>query len=282
MPNLSLPIQDGTMPAYPVMPHIPGAHDTIYYGPHVPPVYVVEASAFTEPVIVRVTYVVDRYAEMEKDVQIKEEDLITSQLHSIQVHDTEECDNLRNRIEFLIKNGTIKCTPAPPNVNSNSLPNHGNQGVNIITLDEEYDMRKIMQAVKVREKKESDDVKISKTAKMVASEMLKYRYQPKIRLGVKSDGIIEPIQLKHQNNTFGLGYESTLGKLHNMHLEKKVFMREQDLVVGPEIVPEPDECIIEEMYNMFIEMTEEEYGKNEVDLKIPTIHDAEPGEVLQN
>ncbi|MCD9643935.1 hypothetical protein HAX54_031827, partial [Datura stramonium] len=30
---------------------------------------------------------------------------------------------------------------APPNVNNNPLPNHGNQGVYMVTLDEEYDMR---------------------------------------------------------------------------------------------------------------------------------------------
>ncbi|MCD9639030.1 hypothetical protein HAX54_023275 [Datura stramonium] len=82
----------------------------------------------------------------------------------------------------------------------------------------------IMQAVKIREKKKSNEVKISKKEKMVASEMLKYRYQPKIGLGVKSDGIVEPIQLKHQNNTFGLGYEPILGKLLNMRSEKKVFV----------------------------------------------------------
>ncbi|MCD7454717.1 hypothetical protein HAX54_025780 [Datura stramonium] len=108
------------------------------------------------------------------------------------------------------------------------------------------------------------------------------RKKPKIGLGVKSDGIVEPFQLRQQNNTFGIRYEPTLGKLHNMQSEKKVFMQEQVLVVGPEIVPEPDECIIEGIENLFIAMTEEDYGNNEVDLRMPTIHNAEPGEVLQN
>ncbi|MCE0481100.1 hypothetical protein HAX54_038511 [Datura stramonium] len=140
----------------------------------------------------------------------------------------------------------------------------------------------IMKVVKVRERKEFDEVKISKTTKMVASEMLKYGYQPKTGLGVKSDGIVEPIQLKHLNNTFGFGYAPILGKLCNMQLEKKVFLQEQVLVTGLEIVPKSDECIIEEMENIFIAMTEEDYGKNEVDLRMPTIRDAEPREVLQN
>ncbi|MCD7472894.1 hypothetical protein HAX54_014309, partial [Datura stramonium] len=82
----------------------------------------------------------------------------------------------------------------------------------------------IMQTAKVRGKMESNGVKISKIAKMVASEKLKYNYQPKTRLKVKSDGIIESIQLKHQNNTFGLGYEPTVGRACNMQSKKKVFI----------------------------------------------------------
>ncbi|MCD9642690.1 hypothetical protein HAX54_029597, partial [Datura stramonium] len=55
---------------------------------------------------------------------------------------------------------------------------------------------------------------------------------------------------------------------------------EQILVAGPEIVPQPNECIIEGIENLFIAMTEEDYRKNEVDLRMPSIRDAEPGEVL--
>ncbi|MCD7467738.1 hypothetical protein HAX54_005350 [Datura stramonium] len=106
--------------------------------------------------------------------------------------------------------------------------------------------------------------------------------KPKTGLGVKSNGIIKPIQLKHQNNTFELGYEPILGKLCNMQLEKKVFMQEKVPVARPEIMPKSYECIIEGMENLFIAMIEEDYGKNEVDLRMPTIYDAEPGEVLHN
>ncbi|MCD7465136.1 hypothetical protein HAX54_000678 [Datura stramonium] len=106
--------------------------------------------------------------------------------------------------------------------------------------------------------------------------------QPKTGLGVKSDRIVEPIQLKHQNNTLGLGYEPILEKLHNMQSEKKVFVQEQVPIAGSELVPKSNECIIEGMENLFIAMPEEDYGKNEVDLRMPTIRDVEPREVLQN
>ncbi|KAG5590750.1 hypothetical protein H5410_041264 [Solanum commersonii] len=36
------------------------------------------------------------------------------------------------------RRGVIKCTPSPPNVNNNPLPNHKNQEVNMVTLDDEY------------------------------------------------------------------------------------------------------------------------------------------------
>ncbi|MCD7470339.1 hypothetical protein HAX54_010115 [Datura stramonium] len=91
-----------------------------------------------------------------------------------------------------------------------------------------------MQAMKVRDKKDSDEVEISKTAKMVALEILKYRKES-VRAGASS-------------------------------------------IVEPEIVPEPDECIIERMENLFIAMTKEDYVKNEVDLRISTVRDVEPGE----
>ncbi|MCE5166178.1 hypothetical protein HAX54_015398 [Datura stramonium] len=100
-PNVSLPTQAGIMHVYPTMQHIPGANVATSYELHVPPVYAVEAPAFTTPVTVRVPY----------------------------------------------ENETIKCTPAPPNVNNNPLPNYGNQGVNMITLHGEYGMRGTIMAV---------------------------------------------------------------------------------------------------------------------------------------
>ncbi|PHU02994.1 hypothetical protein BC332_28245 [Capsicum chinense] len=42
---------------------------------------------------------------------------------------------------------------------------------------------------------------VSIPKKMVESEILKYGYQPKTGLGLRADGIVEPIQLKHQKGT---------------------------------------------------------------------------------
>ncbi|MCD9643764.1 hypothetical protein HAX54_031463 [Datura stramonium] len=61
-PNLSLPIQVGSMSAYLTAQHRPGAHVVTFYDAHVPPVYTFEAPTYTTPVIVRVPYEVDEYA----------------------------------------------------------------------------------------------------------------------------------------------------------------------------------------------------------------------------
>ncbi|XP_059274711.1 uncharacterized protein LOC132029481 [Lycium ferocissimum] len=82
----------------------------------------------------------------------------------------------------------------------------------------------IMQAVKICEMAGSDEMKMSSAAKMVASEMLKYGYQPKSGLGPKFDGIIEPIQLKQQKGTFGLGYDPMFGETSGT---KRIFVPEQ-------------------------------------------------------
>ncbi|XP_019263737.1 PREDICTED: zinc finger BED domain-containing protein RICESLEEPER 2-like [Nicotiana attenuata] len=62
-------------------------------------------------------------------------------LPCISGHDTDDFFILKNEIESLIKSGAIQCTPTLPNVNCNPLPNERNQGANMITLDEEYDLK---------------------------------------------------------------------------------------------------------------------------------------------
>lgn len=42
---------------------------------------------------------------------------------------------------MLIKSGGIQCTPAPPNVSHNPLPNHRNQRANTITLEKDYELK---------------------------------------------------------------------------------------------------------------------------------------------
>ncbi|XP_060192679.1 uncharacterized protein LOC132622154 [Lycium barbarum] len=137
----------------------------------------------------------------------------------------------------------------------------------------------IMQAVKIDEMPGSNEMKMSSAEKMVASEMLKYGYQPKSGLGPKFDGIIEPIQLKQQKGTFGLGYDPMFRENSGT---KGIFVPEQVAVQGQMIVPEVDEDIIEGMENLFVTMIEEYYGETEADAETPTIRDAEPGEILQN
>ncbi|KAH0698508.1 hypothetical protein KY284_012723 [Solanum tuberosum] len=64
---------------------------------------------------------------------------------------------------------------------------------------------------------------------MVAPEMLKYGYQPKSGLGPKSNGIDEPIQLKHQRGTNRLGYEPALERVHQGESDT-IFVPEQALI----------------------------------------------------
>ncbi|PHT97640.1 hypothetical protein BC332_33434 [Capsicum chinense] len=110
---------------------------------------------------------------------------------------------------------------------------------------------------------------------MVASEMLKYGYHPKTGLGSRADGIVEPIQLKHQIGTTSLGYEPIFGGSCSKGFGVTVFMPAQVPVSGKMV----DENIIEGIGNLFMVVIK---GEPEIDFKKLTIHDVEPGEVLQN
>ncbi|KAK4733591.1 hypothetical protein R3W88_007852 [Solanum pinnatisectum] len=131
-----------------------------------------------------------------------------------------------------------------------------------------------MQAIRVTEETEADDTKLLSAAKMVTSEMLKYGYQPKSGLGPKSNGIVEPIQLKHQRGTNRLGYEPASGRDHRGSSDT-IFVPEQTLI--------PDQAgvddIVEGIGNLFVAMAGEE---EEIILSKLTIRDAELGEILQN
>ncbi|KAG5598868.1 hypothetical protein H5410_030238 [Solanum commersonii] len=88
----------------------------------------------------------------------------------------------------------------------------------LISRKPEYDTKAVpwdyRAAIGVNEEAEPEDTKLSSAAKMVASEMLKNRYQPKSGFGPKSNSIVQPIQLKHQRGTNGLEYEPALGIFH--------------------------------------------------------------------
>ncbi|KAM3361799.1 hypothetical protein P3S68_016653 [Capsicum galapagoense] len=74
------------------------------------------------------------------------------------------------------------------------------------------------------------EAKMSNAEKMVASEMLKYGYQPKTRLEPRADGIVEPIQLKQQKGTTGLGYEPISGVACSKGFGMTIFVPAQVLV----------------------------------------------------
>ncbi|KAJ8527706.1 hypothetical protein K7X08_015157 [Anisodus acutangulus] len=70
-------------------------------------------------------------------------------------HDTENCYALRDKIEALIKEGVIQLKGPSSNVNDNSLPDHDDANVNIITVDEEHNLEGTIVPVQREEKVES-------------------------------------------------------------------------------------------------------------------------------
>ncbi|KAM3323717.1 hypothetical protein P3S67_004868 [Capsicum chacoense] len=116
---------------------------------------------------------------------------------------------------------------------------------------------------------------MSSAEKIVALEMLKYGYQPKTGLGSRDDGIVEPIQLKYQRGSTGLGYEPISRGAYSEGFRVTVFVPDQVPISGQTV----DEDIIEGIGNLFVAMIK---GELEIDFKKLTIRDAKPGEVLQN
>ncbi|KAG5629333.1 hypothetical protein H5410_001050 [Solanum commersonii] len=90
-----------------------GTHVATPYEPHVPPIYAAGVLTFTTPVM-RL-----RIAGVLQPVEEKLPDSIPRNFDGN-------------------KRGVIKYTPTPPNVKNNPLPNHDNQEVNMVTLDDEY------------------------------------------------------------------------------------------------------------------------------------------------
>ncbi|KAM3363351.1 hypothetical protein P3S68_018205 [Capsicum galapagoense] len=81
-----------------------------------------------------------------------------------------------------------------------------------------------MQAAKINVEVMPAEAKMLNAEKMVALEMLKYGYQPKIGLGPRANGIVEPIQLKQQKGTKGLGYEPIFGKACSKGFRMTIFV----------------------------------------------------------
>ncbi|KAK4722188.1 hypothetical protein R3W88_012421 [Solanum pinnatisectum] len=57
-------------------------------------------------------------------------------------HDTEDCINLKHKIQDLIDQKVVSLQTVEPNVNSNPLPNHGGVTINMIETDEDWCMTK--------------------------------------------------------------------------------------------------------------------------------------------
>lgn len=134
------------------------------------------------------------------------------------------------------------------------------------------------------------EVKLPSMFMMVASEMLENGFDPGRGLGARLHGIMEPIQLPGQNNTFGLGYEPTPKEVSEARRKKK-----GDIVLPQSIPPlsqsfpktatiheleeDVEDDLVEGARNLFI-----------VDCNVilkdctamPTIWDAAPGVVLNN
>ena len=59
-------------------------------------------------------------------------------------HDTEDCINLKHKIQDLIDQEVVSLQATTPNVNTNPLPNHGGSNVNMIETDEDWCRTKII------------------------------------------------------------------------------------------------------------------------------------------
>ncbi|KAM3379098.1 hypothetical protein P3S68_011511 [Capsicum galapagoense] len=132
-----------------------------------------------------------------------------------------------------------------------------------------------MQAAKINEEVMPAEAKMLNVEKMVASKMLKYGYQPKTGLIPRANGIVEPIQLKQQKGTIGLGYEPISGVACSKGFGITIFVLAQ-VLVSEQI---DDEDITEGIGNLFVAVIEEE---SKIAFKKLIIRDAEPGETLQN
>ncbi|KAG5610177.1 hypothetical protein H5410_021458 [Solanum commersonii] len=95
---------------------------------------------------------------------------------------------------------------------------------------------------------------------------------PKSGLGPKSNGIVAPIQLKHQRGTNRLGYESATGRVHQGQ-SNTVFVPKRSFDQAG------DDHIVEGIGNLFVAMAGEE---EEINLSKLTVRDAKPREILNN
>ncbi|XP_010327350.1 uncharacterized protein [Solanum lycopersicum] len=99
-------------------------------------------------------------------------------------HDTEDCINLKHKIQDLIDQEVVSLQPAAPNVNKNPLPNHGGGNINMIETDEDEreakritpvvqeDLERAIASLSVREKGEFVILTPAKAVALVPSKTL--------------------------------------------------------------------------------------------------------------
>ncbi|KAK4733993.1 hypothetical protein R3W88_008254 [Solanum pinnatisectum] len=84
-------------------------------------------------------------------------------------HDTEDCINLKHKIEDLIDQKVVSLQTVEPNVNSNPLPNHGGVNSNPIALD---NLERAVASLSIKEKKEFVILTPEKVVALVPQETL--------------------------------------------------------------------------------------------------------------
>ncbi|XP_069146122.1 uncharacterized protein [Solanum lycopersicum] len=99
-------------------------------------------------------------------------------------HDTEDCINLKHKIQDLIDQEVVSLQPAAPNVNTNPLQNHGGGNINMIEIDKDKreskritpvvqeDLEKAVASLSVREKGEFVILTPAKAVALVPAKTL--------------------------------------------------------------------------------------------------------------
>ncbi|PHU07343.1 hypothetical protein BC332_23832 [Capsicum chinense] len=131
-------------------------------------------------------------------------------------------------------------------MNNNPLPNNRGDHVNMITIDEEYNLEETV--VLVADKEKVERLKLARALMMVAMEMLKNGFVPSQGLGVHLDGILKPIQLFEYKSTFGLGYETSLKEVSSANLKRK----------GDILLPKLIQLLNQSVFKMFVAQVSEE------------------------
>ncbi|XP_060178843.1 uncharacterized protein LOC132609024 [Lycium barbarum] len=121
---------------------------------------------------------------------------------------------------------------------------------------------------------QDERVKLPRALMMVAWEMLKNGFKPGRGLRVNLDGIVEPIQLPGQKDTFGLRYEPTLQEISLSFFKASITRVTEEVA---------EDNLVEGLKNLFIAEKETECNVVLDDCpETPTIWDAEPRDVLNN